>query len=452
MKYNGDMRQDAIYSQELSGNPFLDALPELISKKDFMEQICSFPGIPYNLNQLSSGERRKHVMDLDQLFIPMDYMYNIYDLLYRAIISNYKTHTMKENIRQINEIYWNDKLGKPINNEYSTQSYSGAILGVPGIGKTSTIRRCLQMIPQVITHQRYYNEIFYYKQITYLMVECPSDCSLKALSLNIISAVDKAIGSNYFIETSKAIRLSASALAIKVKIICANHHVGVLVIDEIQNAVLSAKKNHNTTPLIKFLVELTNETCLSICFSGTPYAEELFSSQEHLKRRTRGLRLLPMKPDKAYIDFINKLWTYQMTLKKTTINEEITNLIYNYSSGIPYYIIKIFQEAQIEAIISGQEILSKAVIRKAMEIQNIAIPKLYKQGTSLSAFIVDDFEIDLTGDINDNKDFKFHVSKKGRKAVERSYSDIILTYKRSASSEGFIKTLSDMNLVETIIY
>src|SRR5699024_4523874 len=106
-------------------------------------------------------------------------------------------------------------------------------------------------------------------------VECPCDCSVKTLAANIISSVDQAIGSNYFEEMVKNKRLSSSsALAMKVKIICLNHRVGVLVIDEIQNAILTAERTKQVKPLIKFLVELTNETCVSICFSGTLDAED----------------------------------------------------------------------------------------------------------------------------------------------------------------------------------
>lgn len=49
-------------------------------------------------------------------------------------------------------------------------------------------------------------------------------------------------------------------------------------------------KNRQVKPLIKFLVELTNDTSTAVYFVGTPLAEELFVAQEHLKRRTRGIR------------------------------------------------------------------------------------------------------------------------------------------------------------------
>jgi len=108
---------------------------------------------------------------------------------------------------------------------FATQADSGAILGVPGIGKTSTIRRCLNVIPQVIEHEQYRDQPFFSKQILWLFVECPSDCSIKTLIYNILDAVDGAIGSSYFERLTKVRSMSVSALTTHVKIICVNHHI-----------------------------------------------------------------------------------------------------------------------------------------------------------------------------------------------------------------------------------
>lgn len=86
---------------------------------------------------------------------------------------------------------------------------------------------------------------------------------------------------------------------------------------------------------IKFLVELTNDTCTSAFFVGTPIAEEMFSSQEHLKRRTRGMRLLPFKPDGAYRAFLQAIWPYQLTSATAPLSEQLANKLYGHSGGNP---------------------------------------------------------------------------------------------------------------------
>ena len=293
----------AIYDSAPADNPFLAALPEMLPRDEFLAAIRSTPGLPHSLPQMSPEERRQSLPLLASLFVPLSYMYAVYDQLYRAIRETYTTRTTMEEIRQINALF----CGKE-STSYATQAASGSVLGVPGIGKTSTIRRALETMPQVIEHTEYMGQPFYCKQVLYLRIECPSDCSVKTLALNLLSALDRAIGSDYLHQLISLRSIAASAVATQVKILCMTHHVGLLLVDEIQNAVETAQRNRQIKPLIKFLVELTNDTATAVYFVGTPAAEQLFVSQEHLKRRTRGIRLLPLKPNGTYRRFLEQIW------------------------------------------------------------------------------------------------------------------------------------------------
>ena len=383
---------NAIYSRE-QGNPYLEALPDVLGKREFGRRIKSQPDFPRDISRLAPEERRNLLSGLSQWFQPMDYMYTLYDMLHRAMCSTYQTKTVIESVRQMNDLYMDFRNGRPRELSYSTQAYSGAVLGVPGIGKTSTIKRCLSTMPQVIVHQEYQGRKIYEKQINYLVVECPSDCSLKTLALNIFSAIDKAIGSEYLKQATYQRAMATSATTTKLKIICMNHHIGLIVIDEIQNAISTATKNKQIKPLIKFLVELTNETSTAICFCGTLEAEDVFLKQEHLKRRTRGFRLLPMKYDKTYRKFITELWEYQMTLQKAPLTEKLMKQMYDLSAGIPAYLVKIFEEAQVRSILSGREKLTYESIRQAVDYLGIEVPKVYgRGGTSISDFSIEEVE------------------------------------------------------------
>ena len=157
-------------------------MPEILSQPEFMNAIGSFPHLPHTLSRMTSGERRQYITMLSSLFIPLDYMYAIYDTLLRAIATTYQTTTIQESI-------WRTNLFFSENDEkisYATQADTGSILGVPGIGKTSVVCRCLATIPQVIEHTEYKGKQFFCKQVLYLRVECPSDCSVKTLALNMM--------------------------------------------------------------------------------------------------------------------------------------------------------------------------------------------------------------------------------------------------------------------------
>ena len=100
---SGEAVCGAIYDNAPADNPFLAALPEMLPKDEFLTAIRSTPGLPHNLPQLSPEERRQSLPMLASLFVPMAYMYAVYDQLYRAIRETYSTRTAIEEIRRIND-------------------------------------------------------------------------------------------------------------------------------------------------------------------------------------------------------------------------------------------------------------------------------------------------------------------------------------------------------------
>lgn len=434
-KYSTSQRVAAVYDPAQEGNPFLAAMPKMLAHSAFMAAVRSLPPLPAGLGAMMPEERRQHLPMLSSLFIPMDYTYVLYDQLFRALSSTYSTRTMLEEIQRTNALF----RGSPI---YATQPATGSILGVPGVGKSSTIRRSLSLLPQVIEHEKYQGKPFFCKQILYLIVECPSDCSVKTLGLNIAVAIDKAIGSSYAKQLTTLRSATASAIATQVKVLCLTHHVGLILIDEIQNAVTTAQKNKQIKPLIKFLVELTNDTCTSAFFVGTPIAEELFSSQEHLKRRTRGMRLLPFKPDGAYRAFLQAIWPYQLTPTTAPLSEQLANKLYDHSGGIPAYIIKIFQESQAQALLQGESCISAKTMQRAIERLAIKAPRTFSGGTHISDFEgCPDAEQPTSLDIEDTPApvSRLYAKPRGRKAAPREETDLLLAY-QGDNLENYLRT------------
>lgn len=449
-KYPFEQHVDAVYTSTLAteaGNPFLEAMPEMLTKETLFSQLKSLPTPPRPANDMGIQERRRSLAHLSTLFFPMDYMYEIYTQLFCAIENAYTTSTMTDMARRIQSIH-PQCISQPV--FVSEAPESASILGVPGIGKTSTIRKCLRQIPQVLTHYEYQGRKFYHKQITHITVECPSDCSVKALALNIIEAIDRAVGSSYYEMACRRSHIpSASALTSRVKILCLNHSVGLIVIDEIQNAIITASRNNQSRPLIKFLVELTNEACTSIYLVGTPSAEELFISQEHLKRRTRGVRLLPMKPDTVYRDFMRCLWPYQYTEKEAPFTDQLLNLIYDQAGGIPAYIIRLFREAQTECVMSGQKRIDTASILRTVDRLSLSVPKLYIKGTSISDFsapryVPEEPEEPLAMDKRE------YAVKRGRPKAARASLDILQITEGCGRADLVLDALMEHGLVEVL--
>lgn len=425
-KYPAGHAVGAIYEGS-SSNPYLDAMPDMLPPEQFARIIASYPPIPHGLSEMSPEERRGLLPSISSIYVPMPYQYAIYDTLYRAIATTYRTADVLESTRAINAYY----CGRDTN--YATQADSGSILGAPGCGKTATVRRCLSTMPQVIEHMEYQGQPLYSKQVLWLHVECPSDCSVKTLGFGIMAALDRAIGSKYLQSTQGLRSASASAIAVQTKILLTNHHVGLLMIDEIQNAIMTARKNRQEKPLLRYLVELTNETMTSIYFVGTPLAEELFMSQEHLKRRTRGIRLAPFKPDGAYLDFVRKIWPYQYTAQAAPLTTSICNKLYDCSGGIPAYVIKIFSEAQAQALLQGRSCIDEKVIQRAVDLLAIKVPRTYAAGTHIS-----DFEIGMRAPEPPSEQEEVprqYAVKRGRKAAQRDDGDLLVAYQSGIDIE-----------------
>lgn len=416
-KYPTGHTVGAVYDGN-SGNPYLEAMPDMLSPDQFSKSVASYPPIPHDLDRMSPEERRGLLPSLASIYVPMPYQYAIYDTLYRAISTTYRTADVVESTRAINAYY--------CGRNYATQADSGSVLGVPGCGKTATVRRCLSTMPQVIEHVEYQGQPCYCKQVLWLHVECPSDCSVKTLGFGIMSALDRAIGSHYLESTQGLRSASASAIAVQTKILLTNHHVGLLVIDEIQNAVMTARRNKQEKPLLRYLVELTNETMTSIYFVGTPLAEELFVSQEHLKRRTRGIRLAPFRPDGAYLEFVQKIWPYQYTAQLAPLTTSLSNKIYDCSGGIPAYIIKIFAESQAQALLTGRSCIDEKVIQRAVDLLAIKVPRTYAAGTHISDFEIG-AQVPEPPTEQEEVPRKYAV-KRGRKAAQRDDGDLLVAY------------------------
>jgi len=385
MKYGSDNIVDAIYSGEKNGNPFLEAMPEIMSTQEVIRRLASFPKLPQDTKHITDEQREGLISSLGDFFLPMPYMIYIYHKLHRAMLSSCRSLSAYQRIQKIDSFF----NGRPVN--FLTQPDNCAILGVPGIGKTSTIKRCLSLVPQVIRHHEYDSRPFECTQVTYIYIECPADCSLKTLCYEILEAIDSCAGTNFL--TKYTTGMSLSALATHIKRVVSSCNLSLIVIDEIQNAVDFANKSHRIKPLIKFLVELTNEVSSAICFVGTTSAELVFRQEMHLMRRTRGYRLNAMKNDGAFYNFLKELWQYQYLERTAKLTNTMRKIFYQYSGGVPSYIVHLFQESQSQALLNNEKTLTEASVFKAAKILNYVVPEPYVEGVSISDFEVKDFYI-----------------------------------------------------------
>jgi|GEM_PF-524069 len=235
------------------------------------------------------------------------------------------------------------------------------LLGAPGLGKTRTIERIIQLYPQVILHENYPKNLkFRHTQVTWLYLTCSHVRSARGLCLAFFQEVDAILGTRFYQPDS---RDNADTLLAQMANVAATISLGVLFIDEIQFLT------GGDDALLKFLVQLENTLRIAIVVVGTCKAVKLVAGSPHLARRssgTGGRIWLPFKPDDfEWAIFLETMWQHQYLRKFVQLNPDLIKTIYEETWGIPSYAVDLFYSAQCDAINNRTETITVDSLRSA---------------------------------------------------------------------------------------
>ena len=221
------------------------------------------------------------------------------------------------------------------------------ITGTAGLGKTSNIHRCADVIAEniILKSDDPYKEI-----IPILFVECVADGSFKSLLYSILQEVDAKLGTSYFI-ANKHVTTTVDVLLAAVSNVLINH-VALLVIDEIERVANDSKRGET---LINYLTQLVNQSNVAICFVGNESANRYFTTKEYMSRRTIGVSIQKMGYDENFYMFLSTLFKYQYTKERVELTPELARTIYKLTNGAPSMIVSLFVETQRSVILNGTE-------------------------------------------------------------------------------------------------
>ena len=237
-------------------------------------------------------------------------------------------------------------------------SDSFTIIGASGIGKSSAISRAITLITEnrIIEVENPYTKI-----IPCICVQCPFDSSVKGLLLEILRKVDEVIDGNYYPNALRA-RTTTDMLIGSVSQVALNQ-IGLLVVDEIQN-VCNSK---NGKSLVGMLIQLINNSGISICMVGTPESAVFFEQAMQLARRSLGLRYDVMEYGEDFKTFCEVLYSYQYVKQRTEITDAIMAWLYEHTSGNISVVVSLIHDAQEIAILSGREVLNLESLSEAYQ-------------------------------------------------------------------------------------
>ena len=325
-------------------NNILSALPKMIVGEDINLELSALPNYTESIRLQDAGERLIALSDIYNIYIPSSMSTEIYCKLYLALVRSLQKKNNQDTVRQQNENH--KQIQRQVYNGIIGGSDCFTITGCSGIGKSSAIYRAIDLIGVngIIETEKPYRKI-----IPFVVVQTPFDCSVKGLLLEILRQVDEVIGSDYYIKGMKA-RVTTDMLIGTVSQVALNH-IGLLVVDEIQNIV----NNKSGISLVSMLTQLINSSGISICMVGTPESTIFFEQALQLARRSLGLHYNILEFNEYFRDFCKTIFEYQYTKEKVELSESILHWLYEHSGGIISVVVSLLHDCQEIAILNGIE-------------------------------------------------------------------------------------------------
>lgn len=428
-----EYRKDSAYPD----NPFIESLPGRLSAEELFVRLESRIEVKKEERLFSAEERMNLVSRLFQTYIPINGTAVIYGLLYQSILSSY---TGKENVIS------------PSVKAYSTQAQSFSVLGVPGAGKSSAIERILSLFPQVIEHTHYHGKVIFCKQIIYIKIQCPGDCSVKAACLSILMEIDKAVGTSYGGTAMKKGSMTLDGMIAQISQLCFTYHIGVIIVDEVQNLIRINRQGEISKRLVNFFVHLMNETGVGIVLVGTPQAQKLFDSEPHLARRTRGIWLQALTYGAEFDRMFYALWEQQYLRHFQLPSPKLKRMYFEISGGIPALLSQALFFSQQYAILSGNEVLDEDTVRTTAALYHLRKPDSMRnvKDPIIEIAMPEEKESPKVVDQNHVQEIsKEPVRGKGRPKKEHGENDIIALYK-SCNKEEWIQEFEKRGWIEYV--
>ncbi|MDE7165125.1 MAG: TniB family NTP-binding protein [Clostridiales bacterium] len=397
-----------------------DYIAPMYEGEELIKRLAVHTEYNESIRSASVAERLMALSSLYDMYIPTDMSVEIYYKLYLALVHSLSRKRTSNSNTQLYENYKAIK-GSPYHGILGGID-SFVITGGSGIGKSSAISRAISVISadNIIEIKSPYQKI-----IPFLVVQTPFDCSLKSLLLEILRKVDEVLGTKYLFNSLRT--RATTDILIGTVSTAAMNHIGILVLDEIQN-VANSKNGKN---LVGSIVQLINSSGIAIVFAGTASIVPFIQADFMLARRLMNLHYNPLPYNQKFYSLCKIIFMFQFTKEKSELTEEITSLLYKFSQGNISVIISLIVEAQESAIQCGQEAISIETIQSA-----------YKKRLRL----LDGFRSsqDKRYDVPSKETFFLPICNDPNNESEHLFSDIVVRSK--AMKVGILELLRQYNI------
>ena len=340
--------------QAYQGNELIEALPTLCSATDIFNRLVPLQTELMNSSALSAHERAHLLsMAIEDFFFPTEQHFELaykYDLMIRQGYSK----------RTITDV--------PSMKVQRNNAKLLFVKGTAGEGKTQALLRVANMYEQVIVHEEHNKA-----QVVHLEMRCPVEPTVKSFCYSFFESMQRATKTD--VMTSAFRTRNEHELFYALKCAVERFHVGILVIDDIENLF----SGNSPQRLIRKIVELSESTGLPIVLSGSNESEGLFKSHAKITFDVLGtgsldwklLPLVKLQGDKYvhsmenWESFVSALWEYQVfTKREKTVPDDFCEALYELSQGIPKLAVSLFVATQLTALYSQKEKMTVQLLKR----------------------------------------------------------------------------------------
>lgn len=400
---------------DYNGNPYIEALPPLLSFNEIVEKLAFYPRYKKEERQLDSHYRIHMVNRMFQTFQPLPLTIELERKIAIALRQGYiyRNPFKPEFAKAFENDYRKIKNINVKNNDMFYPSSCGfTLIGISGLGKTCSLQRILNMYPQIIVHSEYKNMPLSSYQVVWIKLECPFDGSIKGLLFEFFSVIDQLLGTDYYQKMMKT-RATTDMMLTVMNQVVRNCALGLLVIDEIQH--LSMAKSGGSEKMLNFFVNLVNTVGIPVILVGTPKAISILQGDFRQARRGAGpagdMVCDRIQNDEMWELLVESIWHYQWTRQEIPLTKELINVLYDETQGIPDLLKKVYGMAQLDAIVTGKEEITPQIVRKvARENLKLVQPMLHalKRGNVRDLAKYEDIyitDVDFDGFLNRTREF-----------------------------------------------
>jgi len=323
---------------ENKDNPLINCLPPPRTRISFVNAISKTP----LFNTFHSVEDRLIESEkvISEFFVGLPRHYYFYERVLNKMIESYRIRTPEAMIRKLVD-------GKTLSHQQTVDLLSDQIrtapsifgtylIGLAGTGKTTIINNIIKLFPKSIPHPK-----LGVTQIPIVRIQTPYRASRKDLCKSFFRELDSLANTNY---SEQFMRYNEADLADQVRRKTLSHMIGTIVLDEIQD--LKTSKTGPTEMTLAFIKQLTNVVGVPIVFIGSLEAAGILFGNFQLASRSQGFKWERFEKDDTYDYFIKLLFTCRVISGGQELNEELSNLYYELTQGVPRLLNLLHVEAQ----------------------------------------------------------------------------------------------------------